>query len=151
VECPHWHEVRSVVFSCCWASPAQYIVVWLMSIFYCLNFWDSSNLESQVAVFIYLQEQGSPVIPPGIGFSDFVVPLALIMKPLVGPNIKLCFPTDFLLLCHMKRRKHVLFTQLKRLVGLHSLCLEKVCHIIINGRKLKCSKVLPSSTVFILS
>jgi hypothetical protein len=58
---PLWREVVSAVFSCCWASPAQPLSdlspTGHMSIFYCLYFWDSPNLEGQ----------GSPIIPPGIG------------------------------------------------------------------------------------
>jgi hypothetical protein len=37
------------------------------TIFYCL-IWDSSNLEGQISVFIFPQEQGGSVIPPGTGF-----------------------------------------------------------------------------------
>jgi hypothetical protein len=56
VRCPLWREVGSVVFSFCWAStekpfsglcPTEFI-----SIFYCLYFWDSPNLEGQIPAFI---------------------------------------------------------------------------------------------------
>jgi hypothetical protein len=51
-----WREVESVVFSFCWELPAQsfsgLIQTGLMSIFYCLFFWDSPNLQGQVPVFI---------------------------------------------------------------------------------------------------
>jgi hypothetical protein len=39
-----------------------------MTTFYCLRLETSPNLEGQVSVFIHLQEQGGPVIPPGTGF-----------------------------------------------------------------------------------
>jgi hypothetical protein len=42
---PLWREVGSVVFSCCWATPAQPFSALsptgLISIVYCLSFWDS--------------------------------------------------------------------------------------------------------------
>jgi hypothetical protein len=53
---PLWREVGSVVFSFCRASPAQSFSdlspMGLTSIFYCLYFSDSSNLEGQAPVFI---------------------------------------------------------------------------------------------------
>jgi hypothetical protein len=53
---PLWREVESVFFSVCWTSRAQTFSglspMGLMSIFYCLYFWDSPNLEGQVPVFI---------------------------------------------------------------------------------------------------
>jgi hypothetical protein len=41
-----------------------------MTIFYCLSFQSSPKLEGKVPVFIFPQEQGSPVIPPGTGLVD---------------------------------------------------------------------------------
>jgi hypothetical protein len=56
VRCPLWREDGSVVFSFCRASPAQYFLdlspTGLMSIFYCLYFLYSPNLEGQVPVCI---------------------------------------------------------------------------------------------------
>jgi hypothetical protein len=53
---PLWREVVSVVFNFFWSSPAQTFSglspTGLMSIFYCLYFWDSSYLEGQVPVFV---------------------------------------------------------------------------------------------------
>jgi hypothetical protein len=53
---PLWREVGYVVFNCYWTSPAQSFSglnpTGLMSIFCCLYFWASPNLESQVAIFI---------------------------------------------------------------------------------------------------
>jgi hypothetical protein len=63
---------------------------------------------------------------------NVVGPLALVMKPLVGPNIKLCSPTDFLLLCHTGYTENtwcVVYPASAEqwlIVGLHSLCLEKI-------------------------
>jgi hypothetical protein len=52
---PLWREVGSVVFSFCRASPAQPFSdlrpTGLTSIFYCLYFWDSPNLEGEVPFF----------------------------------------------------------------------------------------------------
>jgi hypothetical protein len=51
-----WREVESVVFSCCWASPAQSFSglssAGLMGICYCLNFLDFLNLEGLVPLFL---------------------------------------------------------------------------------------------------
>jgi hypothetical protein len=51
-----WRETWSVVFSFCWASPAQPFTglspTGLMSIFHYLYFWTSLSLENQVPVFI---------------------------------------------------------------------------------------------------
>jgi hypothetical protein len=53
---PLWREVGSLVFSFSWASPAQLFSdlspTGLTSLFYCLYFWDSHNLQSQIPVFI---------------------------------------------------------------------------------------------------
>jgi hypothetical protein len=53
---PLWREVWSVVYSWCWVSPEQSFSglspAGLMTIFYCLNIWDSANLKGQVSVFI---------------------------------------------------------------------------------------------------
>jgi hypothetical protein len=53
--CPLWREVGPVDFRFWWASPEQPFSglspTGLMSIFYCLCFLDSSNLEDQVPVF----------------------------------------------------------------------------------------------------
>jgi hypothetical protein len=67
-----WWEVGSVVFSFCQALPAQPFSdlspTGLMSIFYCLYFWDSPKPEGPGSCIYFPQEQDSPVIPPGIGF-----------------------------------------------------------------------------------
>jgi hypothetical protein len=56
VRSPLWREVGSVLFSFCRESPAQPFSdlspTGLMSIVYCLYFWDSPKLEGQVPVFI---------------------------------------------------------------------------------------------------
>jgi hypothetical protein len=53
---PLWREVWLVVFSFCWALPAQPFwdlsLTGLMSILYFLYFWDSLNLDGQVPVFV---------------------------------------------------------------------------------------------------
>jgi hypothetical protein len=53
---PLWPEVGSTVFSFSWTTPVQPFsdlsLTGLMSIFYCLYFWDSPNLEGHVPVFI---------------------------------------------------------------------------------------------------
>jgi hypothetical protein len=81
---PLWREVGSVLFSFCGASPAQPFSdlspTRLISIVYCVYFWDSPNLEGQVHVFIYFpQEQGSPIIPAGIGLLRIRMPAAVLI------------------------------------------------------------------------
>jgi hypothetical protein len=53
---PLLREVGSVVFRCSWASPVQHFSglspTGLMTIFYCLYFLDSPNLEGRVPVLI---------------------------------------------------------------------------------------------------
>jgi hypothetical protein len=65
---PLWREDGPVVYNCCWSSPAQSFSgpspAGLVTIFYCLRFETPSNLEGQVPVIIYSQEQGGPIIPP---------------------------------------------------------------------------------------
>jgi hypothetical protein len=60
-------EVWSVVFSW-WTSPARSLSglspAALITIFYCLNFWHSPNIDGQVPVFI----SRSPAIHPGTVF-----------------------------------------------------------------------------------
>jgi hypothetical protein len=67
-----WHEVGSVIYCCCWASPVQSLSglssAGLKTIFYCPNFWDSPNMEDQVPIFISPRKKGGPVKPPGTGF-----------------------------------------------------------------------------------
>jgi hypothetical protein len=59
------------VFRFCWASPAQPFLdlspTGLMSIVYCLYFWDSPNLEAQVPVFISRRNRLAQLYPRGIG------------------------------------------------------------------------------------
>jgi hypothetical protein len=54
-------EVGFVVYSCCWALPAQSFSglspTELMTIFYRLNFLDFPNLEVQVPVFCPLRNR----------------------------------------------------------------------------------------------
>jgi hypothetical protein len=72
VERPLWREVGSVLFSFCRTSPAQPFSdlrpMGLMSIVYCLYFWDSPNQEGQVPVFISHRNRVAQ-IPSGIGFG----------------------------------------------------------------------------------
>jgi hypothetical protein len=67
---PLWREDRSVIYNCCWSSPAQSFSspspMGLLTILSQIR--DSPlNLEGQVPVYIP-QEQGTAVIPLGIGF-----------------------------------------------------------------------------------
>jgi hypothetical protein len=63
---PLWREVGSVLFSICQASPVQNFSglspTGLMSIVYCLYFWDSPNQEGQVPVFISAKSKSKPDI-----------------------------------------------------------------------------------------
>jgi hypothetical protein len=69
---PLWREVGCVLFIFCRASPAQPFSALsptgLMSIFYCLYFWDSPNLEGQVPVFISLRNKEAQLYPQVFGF-----------------------------------------------------------------------------------
>jgi hypothetical protein len=62
---PLWWEDMSDVYNFCWASPAQLFPgpypTGLMTIFCCLNFWDSPDQEGRCA---YL-------CPPGIGWPIY--------------------------------------------------------------------------------
>jgi hypothetical protein len=68
-----WREVRFLVFSFCWASPAQPFSdlspMGLMSIFYCLYFWDSPNLDGQVPVFISPRNSAAQLYPRTLSLS----------------------------------------------------------------------------------
>jgi hypothetical protein len=74
---PLWREVGSVVFSCCWASPAQSLSglspAVLISIFYFLNSWDFPNLESQVPVFISPRSSAARLYPQTLGLPKLFV------------------------------------------------------------------------------
>jgi hypothetical protein len=69
---PLWREVGSVVFSFCWASPAQPFTglspTGLMSIFYCLCFWNSPNPEGQVPVFISPRNKVAQLYSQALGW-----------------------------------------------------------------------------------
>jgi hypothetical protein len=58
---PLWQEVGSVALNCCWVSPTQSFSglspTGLMTTLYCLNFWDSPNLEGKVTLFIFLRNR----------------------------------------------------------------------------------------------
>jgi hypothetical protein len=72
--CPLWGEVWSVVFSFSRASVAQPFSglspTVLMSIFYCLYFWDSPNLEGQAPVFIFPRNRAAQLYPQALGLSN---------------------------------------------------------------------------------
>jgi hypothetical protein len=76
VRCPLRREVRSVGFSCCWASPAQSFsglspagLMWLYFIVSILRLLPPSGPVS----CIYIpHEQGCPVIPSGTVFGHWV-------------------------------------------------------------------------------
>jgi hypothetical protein len=63
-----WREDWSVVYNCCWPSPAQSLsrpsTAGLMITFYCLRFETPPTWRDRS----HPQEQGGPVIPPGNGF-----------------------------------------------------------------------------------
>jgi hypothetical protein len=61
-----WREDGSVVYNCCWASPAQSFLVHdhiLLS-----QIRDSPQLRGPGPRIYIPQEQGGPIIPPGNGF-----------------------------------------------------------------------------------
>jgi hypothetical protein len=59
------------IFSCRWTSPAQsrsgLSPAGLKTIFYCLNSWDSPNLEGQVPVFISPRNKVAQIYPRALG------------------------------------------------------------------------------------
>jgi hypothetical protein len=71
---PLWWEVGSVLFSICCVSSAQPFSdlspKGLMSIFYCLYFWDFPNLEGQVPVFISPRNKVAQLYPQALGLSN---------------------------------------------------------------------------------
>jgi hypothetical protein len=68
---PLWREDGSVIYCCCWASPAQYLLglspMRLKTIFYSPNFWDSPNVEGQVPVFISPRNRVAQLYPRALG------------------------------------------------------------------------------------
>jgi hypothetical protein len=64
---PLWREVGSVLFSFCRASPAQlFSDMSLVSLVYCLYFWDSLNQEGQIPVFISPRNRVAQLYPRAI-------------------------------------------------------------------------------------
>jgi hypothetical protein len=71
MERPLWREVGSLVFSCCWVSPAQSLSALSpaehMAIFYCSNLLDCPNLEGQIAVFVSSRYGVAQLYPQALG------------------------------------------------------------------------------------
>jgi hypothetical protein len=67
-----WKEDGSVIYNCCWSSPAQSFSgpspAGLMIIFYSLRLETSPTWRAR-SPYLYPQEQGGPVISPGTGFN----------------------------------------------------------------------------------
>jgi hypothetical protein len=67
-----WRDDGSVVYNCCWSSPAQSFScpssVGLMTHILLSQILEPSTLEGQVPVMFIPQKQGGPVTPPGTGF-----------------------------------------------------------------------------------
>jgi hypothetical protein len=74
VERPLWREVGSYNFQFLPASPAQPFSdlspTGLRSIFYCLYFWDSPNMEGQGPVFISPRNRVAQLYPWALGLSN---------------------------------------------------------------------------------
>jgi hypothetical protein len=70
VGCHLWREDGSVVYSCCWKSPAQSFLgtspARTMTIFYCSNLRLPQTGGPGFRIY-FLQEQGSPVMSPSTG------------------------------------------------------------------------------------
>jgi hypothetical protein len=68
---PLWREIGCEFFSFCRESPAQPFSdlnpTGLTSIFYCLYFWDSLNLERQVPVVISPRNRVAQLYPRALG------------------------------------------------------------------------------------
>jgi hypothetical protein len=71
---PLWREDGSVIYNCCWPSPAQLFSgpspVRLMTTFYSLRFETPHPGGPGPRIYIP-KEQGGPVIPPGTVFHFF--------------------------------------------------------------------------------
>jgi hypothetical protein len=70
---PFWRKVGSVVFSCCWASPAQSSSGLSRAgpmIFYCLNVWDPTSLNYQVPAFTFSKKRIVQLYLQVFGCSD---------------------------------------------------------------------------------
>jgi hypothetical protein len=69
--CPHRRMDGSVVYNCCWSSPAQSFSgpspVGFMTIFHCLRFVTPPVWRAR-SPYLYPPGTGCPVIPPGTGF-----------------------------------------------------------------------------------
>jgi hypothetical protein len=65
-------ENGSAVYDCCWSSPAQSFLgpstARLVTILYCLRFETPPTWRARFP-YLYLQEPGGPVTPPGTGFA----------------------------------------------------------------------------------
>jgi hypothetical protein len=68
---PLWRVDGTVVYNCCWPSPAQSLSgpspAWLMTIFYCLRFETPPTWRVR-SQYLYTPGKGDRVIPPGTGF-----------------------------------------------------------------------------------
>jgi hypothetical protein len=72
---PLWWEVGTIVFSCCWVSPAQSFPslspAGLIRIFYCLYFWDTPNL------FLSSRNRVAQLHPKALGSLRMLLKLKL--------------------------------------------------------------------------
>jgi hypothetical protein len=63
---PLWREVGSAVFSFCWASPAQLLIPRDSRAYFIVSDFLTPQPGGPGSCIYFPQEQGSPVIPPGV-------------------------------------------------------------------------------------
>jgi hypothetical protein len=115
---PFWRDDGSVVYICCWASPAKSFSgpspAGLMTAIYSPKLETSGTFFGQIPIIISPQEQGGPVISPGTRW------LSCFSRWLpVGLNIKHRFPKELPFLRHLDHAENTLphITWLTRVIG----------------------------------
>jgi hypothetical protein len=89
---PLWRKVGSVLFNFCRSSPAQPFSdlspTGLMSIVYCLYFWDSPTQEGEVPVFISPRNRVAQLYPRALGLRHTLYPstLSFLSRTLSAPR-----------------------------------------------------------------
>jgi hypothetical protein len=89
---PLWVEDGSVIYCCFRASPAQSLSVLSsagLKIFYCPSFWESSNMEGQVPVFISPRNKVAQLYHRALGCALPKVKFRVRLRPAVSRTVHL--------------------------------------------------------------